>query len=306
MKKSIRFVNFWPGFNPDDNVLMPLFNFVLGKDNYLINQDRKAKVDLEVGSLYGPKFPLGLLSKFVPEDWAKNQKPYKPLVPLNAKSSLLFTAEPYQEPYYDWEHHLGYKFIEDKDKEAYLPLWYLETDLFGQYSVGRHKQLHEIEKLLEPRTVTLETKTNFACSFIGNRQSMRIRTINVLKQFDKVDVYGRSVDNYVEDKVNVAQKYFFQICFENTVFPGYITEKIMHSYISENVPLWMGLATDVDLNKSAFINLLDFNDLVEFQRYVINLYHDKEAILEIIQQPLLKSRPSIDNITKIIRNSLNL
>jgi hypothetical protein len=306
MKKLIRFVNFWPGFNPHDNVLLPLLNFVLGKDNYLIIQDRKVRVDLEVGSLYGPKFPLGLFSGFVPEDWAKNQKPYKSLVPLNAKSSLLFTAEPYQEPYYEWEYHLGYKFIEDKDKEAYFPLWYLETDLFGQYSGGRNKRLHEIEKLLDSRTVNLDTKNNFVCSFIGNRQIMRLRTINLLKEIDKVDVYGRSVDNYVEDKINVARKYFFQICFENTVFPGYITEKIIHSYISENIPLWMGLATDMDLNKLAFINLLDFDNLAEFQRHVNNLFHDKEAMLEIIQQPLLKSRPSLDNITKILRSSLNL
>ena len=306
MKKTIRFVNFWPGFIPSDNVLTPLFNYVLGENDYSIIQDRDVKVDLEVGSLYGPKFPLGKLKRFVPEDWAKNQKPFKPLLPKNAKSSILFTSEPYQNPHYEWEFHLGYKFIEDSDKEAYLPLWYLETDLFGDYSSEKVKNLHKIDDLLKPRSVNLDTKSKFACSFIGNKQIMRLRTINLLNQLDKVDVFGRSVNKYVEDKTNVAREYIFQICFENTIFPNYITEKILHSYISENVPLWMGSATDENLNKKAFINLLDFSNLAEFQNYVKNLSNDKEATLNIIQQPFLKSRPSVGNIARIVRNSLKI
>ena len=305
MKKTIRFVNFWPGFIPNDNVFIPLFNYVLGEKNYSIIQNRDVKVDLEVGSLYGPKFPLGILNRLVPEDWAKNQKPFKPLLPVNAKSSLLFSSEQYQEPHYEWEFHLGYKFIENIDTEAYFPLWYLETDLFGEYSSEKVPQLQKIEVLLQPRTVNLDRKSHFACSFIGNKQAIRLRAINALSQLDKVDVFGRSVNNYVEDKIKVAKEYFFQICFENTVFPGNVTEKVLQAYVSENIPLWMGLATN-DLNQEAFINLLDFKNLVEFQNYVKDLFYDKEAIRNIIQQPFLNSRPEVDNIVRVLGNSLKL
>ena len=306
MLKTIRFVNFWPGFSPEDNILLPLLNFILGPNKYIIIRDRSKKVDLDIGSLYGPKIPLGPLKQIVPEVWAKNHKPYKSLLPSNAISSLLFTSEAYQDPYYEWEYHLGYKFIEKTEREAYLPLWYLETDLFGRYHSAKIKKQIKIDDLLLPRKWDVTKKLKFACSFIGNKQIIRIRSLNLLDKIESVDRYGKSVNNFVSDKFEVGKNYNFQVCFENTIFPGYITEKLLHAYISNNIPLWMGLDTDPDLNKKAYINLVNFENLELFTKHVSNLYKDKSKMQEVIEQPFLINRPKIENIINVLSRSLKL
>lgn len=66
----------------------------------------------------------------------------------------------------------------------------------------------------------------------------------------------------VDDKLDTLRRYSFALCFENTVFPGYITEKIFDCMLAGCVPVYLG-APDVDayIPRSCFIDMRDFRNL---------------------------------------------
>ena len=51
----------------------------------------------------------------------------------------------------------------------------------------------------------------------------------------------------------------FSLALENSAFAGYVTEKIMDSFLARTIPVYWG-APDValDFNRDAFINLADY------------------------------------------------
>ena len=91
------------------------------------------------------------------------------------------------------------------------------------------------------------------------------------------------------------------MCFENDLFPGYITEKLLDAYLCGAVPLYWGdLGNEPHINRRAFINAKDFSSLYDFAKYVGNL---SDVEYEKIQsEPLLNSLPSAEKLIKAIKN----
>lgn len=44
----------------------------------------------------------------------------------------------------------------------------------------------------------------------------------------------------VKDKLDVLSQYSYSVCYENTLEPGYITEKIIHCYLTGTIPMYRG------------------------------------------------------------------
>jgi len=64
-----------------------------------------------------------------------------------------------------------------------------------------------------------------------------------------------------EDKVATLSNYRYAICFENTIFPGYITEKIFDCFYAGCVPIYFGAPDICDyIPKECFIDFRDFSD----------------------------------------------
>lgn len=71
------------------------------------------------------------------------------------------------------------------------------------------------------------------------------------------------------DKVGVLGGYRFSICFENTTFPGYITEKIFDCLVAGTIPVYLG-APDVDayIPRDAFIDFHDFDGYAALENHL--------------------------------------
>lgn len=82
----------------------------------------------------------------------------------------------------------------------------------------------------------------------------------------------------VDDKILIMQKYRFALCFENCVFPGYVTEKIFDCFFSGCIPIYYG-APDISefVPQESFIDFRMFSDLRELERFITEL-PDSEAI----------------------------
>ena len=106
------------------------------------------------------------------------------------------------------------------------------------------------------------------CSFMVSNPnaSTRIEFFKKLSSYKSVDSGGRFLNNIgdpiqtgVENKLNWMRNYKFSITFENSSYPGYTTEKLMHALITDTIPIyWGNPLAGLDFNPKAFINCHDF------------------------------------------------
>ena len=91
------------------------------------------------------------------------------------------------------------------------------------------------------------------------------------------------------------------LSFENDLYPGYVTEKLVEAYVSGTVPLYWGdLGNDSMINRKCFINLKDFSSLADFVDHVNSL--DTEEYREIFEQPFLNNLNSVQSVFDELRH----
>src|SRR3989344_3566493 len=73
----------------------------------------------------------------------------------------------------------------------------------------------------------------------------------------------------VDDKIATLKRYRFALCFENAIFPGYITEKIFDAMFAGCVPVYYG-APDIAeyVDQPSFIDFRRFNSYQELFGYL--------------------------------------
>jgi hypothetical protein len=76
----------------------------------------------------------------------------------------------------------------------------------------------------------------------------------------------------VFEKVSTLSGYRFALCFENTAFPGYVTEKIFDCFASGCIPIYLG-APDIQglVPAGSFIDARDFRDFAAMESFIRDL-----------------------------------
>ena len=123
----------------------------------------------------------------------------------------------------------------------------------------------------------------------------RIEFFNLLSHYKKVDSGGRYLNNInaniedgTEPKLAWMRKYKFSICFENSSYPGYTTEKLMHALISDTIPIYWGNPdAHLDFNQNAFINCHKYKSWDEVIELVREIDNDEKLYQEYLSQPRL-------------------
>jgi hypothetical protein len=131
--------------------------------------------------------------------------------------------------------------------------------------------------------------------------------VNLLNNYKQVDCYGKIHNNQLPDgekyKMDVISNYKFNICFENSVYPGYFTEKLLHSKIAGCIPIYYSdKSYSNDFNTKCCINLIDFENEYDFFEYIKLIDNDTYIYNKIKSEPLFKRTPSLD----MIKNKLIL
>ncbi|KAF0208854.1 MAG: glycosyltransferase family 10 [Actinomycetota bacterium] len=71
------------------------------------------------------------------------------------------------------------------------------------------------------------------------------------------------------DKVDVLGDYRFSLCFENTAFPGYITEKIFDCLVGGTIPVYLGAPDIADyVPPEAYIDFREFGDYPSLESHL--------------------------------------
>jgi hypothetical protein len=117
-----------------------------------------------------------------------------------------------------WDALLSFEEDDDSMKNIYLPFW---ATTLGE-TVEEAEEAQKV--LLRPRNGE-GPKSRFACAVIGNPEPTRMRMIQELKSIGEVSLFGSVFDKPVDNKKEVLQRYTYNVCFENDLYPGYVTEK---------------------------------------------------------------------------------
>jgi hypothetical protein len=186
-------------------------------------------------------------------------------------------------------------------KNCYFPLLYSEIIFSSSDSKSRHgTDYFDPKSLLKPRILSTGLKPKFVCVFINNPEPTRLRAIKELSVFGSVEVYGKLTGRSTDEKFSIARNFRYMLCFENSLFPGYLSEKLLDAYICDTIPLYWGLfGSERHINRKALINAADFLSLESFAQYVGNI--SELQYKEIYTQPLMNSLPNLDHLNRALR-----
>jgi hypothetical protein len=272
--------------------------------NVVIKQDARAQVDLEIVSVFPRRAKIIrtkvtniLMGDNVTGSLTGIERNFSPRVNGSAKRRIWYTGENVRPPI-DLEFN-GFMSFDQRyfgDQNVYFPLWMHDI---GWFDVPRFNQRlgksSHVNELTSGRVPNSESRNGF-CVFVGNPDPVRIRAVDKLSEVMESGLFGSYFRNPVKNKLEVASRYRFMVCFENDLYPGYVTEKIVEAYLSGTIPLYwgdLGSKRDNLFNHKAFLNLNDFETLDEFVSKVLE--SDKNW-LPIFAEPLLSQKPNLDKI----------
>ena len=188
------------------------------------------------------------------------------------------------------------------DAHVYFPQWLMQIGLFGPANLGHLGIETSLEDLVKPRKMgENQMKKKFCCAIFANPHNVRLKAVKSLQP--SIEVFGPYVSKPIKSKFALASKYRFMLSFENDLYPGYVTEKLIEAYVSGTVPLYWGdLGNDSMINRKCFVNLKDFTSMADFVNHVNSM--DAQDYREIFEQPFLNNLNSIKVIFDELRGKL--
>lgn len=245
----VRYADFWPGFVPEKQKWHRLLS------------ERYELVEVEK-----PDYLIdgGLGFRHLNFDCIKILKLGENLVP----------------DFNEFDYAIGYDFLTFGDRYVRIPSYAFYDSYASLYS----RKVPSDEELLNRKF----------CSFVvsnGRGDPIRRKFFDRLAQYKRVDSGGGWMNNVggrVPDKLEFCRGYKFNIAFENSVSPGYTTEKLMQPLSVCSVPIYFGnpLVTE-DFREDCMVLVRDEADIERAIEEIIRLDRDDAAYLAKCKAPSL-------------------
>lgn len=280
---KICFSDFWSPFDPNNN----FFVNILKESFENIQVVNPEDADIMFFSVFGIENTL-----------------YK-----NCKK-IFFTGENQRPNLNRCDYSLTFDFDDYGGKNFRLPLWYLYIDWFNVKTYESPQWLIPESYLYGENEFTKKPKNKFCSIVFGKMVESRLKAIQKISEYKKVDIFGKANQDYVlpdgeKYKLNLISDYKFSLCYENSITPGYHTEKLLHGKIAGNVPIYYGDETvAVDFNSKCFINAVNMSD-EELNETIKQIDSNEKIYKDINSEPLFEKNidlePIVKNLYKILR-----
>lgn len=294
---KIAYRNFWANFSPNYMPQDYFFEFVLSH-GYEIVYDNESP-DLVISSVFGSPIK-------------KNQFKNDPFI-------ISYNCEP------DW---LYPKYLENECDlkigygEGYhrFPLWlsfviWNQTNLNTRYKLQDNPYIGQgchhtpnfgmqvdngldnnplfISNMLERHLKPIPKKHHF-CNFTYSKPiANRVEFFQELSKYKFIQSTGSVLNNTgyrMKSKTKELKAYKFTIAFENSIRPGYVTEKIMEPLAAGSVPIYMGDESVLkDFNSKTFIYANDFSNFGDLIEYVKEVDNNEDLYQSYLKQPIFGS-----------------
>jgi len=149
--------------------------------------------------------------------------------------------------------------------------------------------------------------------FTSHMNGLRSDVVNQLREVAPVHGFGpyfnKAIRHHSESsftKREVLTNYAFNLCPENTIYPGYITEKSFEAYVCGSIPVTVAdiVACSLDFNPESMINL--YEHYPDMACYFSSILHDKQRLVSIASQPLFVKAPVLDPFLNFLNQTLSL
>jgi hypothetical protein len=264
--KPVLKVGFVDYFNPVDE----FFTDILSEDFEVVRDDNN------------PDYLF-----FCDETFGERNKLYDP----NKVKKIFYTGENRRPWGYSAHHAVSFDHL-DSPQFYRLPLYALENWV-NQKKLG-WKNVKDFK-----RTMKADDKEGF-CSFVVRNGGCNERNeiFNILNSYKTVDSGGPLFNNVGgpidQDgfnshvtKTDFIKKRKFHIAYENSMWPGYVTEKILHGFLGESIPIYWGSpCVEMDFNPDAFISRHKFKSTAEMVEFIQLVDTHDSLYNEIMAQPL--------------------
>lgn len=228
------------------------------------------------------------------------------------KKTIMYIGENMRPSYIGYNYSLSFDYDTYGGRNFRLPLWWsrLAWDGFEQKPrrVGAnnhgYEPLIDIGNLTRPRKLDMQQKTKFCALVAGNPEGLRINLFNSISQYKQVDGYGNMFGKALrQSKFDLLPEYKFCLCPENSIYDGYITEKLIDAYAGGTVPIYSGeMELDQDFNEFAFFNYYDIGNMDELVNAIKEWDADDVLYRGTYEEALLNEEPKLDDAIAFVRS----
>ena len=104
------------------------------------------------------------------------------------------------------------------------------------------------------------------------------------------DAFNRRIPDGEKNKLDLISNFKFHICFENSIQPGYYTEKLLHAKAAGNIPIYYADNNiSNDFNTNGFLNLTSYKTIEDMVEHILVIDQDEALYNKIKDEPLFKS-----------------
>jgi hypothetical protein len=154
-------------------------------------------------------------------------------------------------------------------------------------------------QLIRKKVLNSPKRTKFCAAVITNNywtDHFRLEFIEELNKYKNVDMGGKYKNNvgHIKNKIAFLSTYKFSIAMENTEGNGYLSEKIIESFLSGTIPIYYGdYMVDEFINTKSFILVRGKEDMLEKIKYIKKIDNNHKLYEKILRQNIF-----IDNYYK--------
>lgn len=230
-----------------------------------------------------------------------------------AKVVLFHTTE--NARYEPADYTIGFDLGVTDERHFRMPLWWASIDWSGHgvYNVPtpRIRRLVDLKTLMQPLGEGALQRPRKAAFFTTHMLQPRDTIFSELSQAVEIDGYGPYFDRSIQHhnissifKDDILQGYMFNLCPENSMYPGYYTEKVPEAFGSGCIPVtWADQNIAHEFNPDAFINLADFAAMGYREGFKSALCAERMA--RLVSTPLLNKAPDFPGLLRFVQKIID-
>jgi hypothetical protein len=277
-KLRVAFAYFWPGFTPQH--FGAYFPYVIEKYDLVVAPDP----EVVFYSVFSPQFR--------PYADPRHHAPVARLQPGNF-TRVFLTGENFEPDMEGCEFAMSFSALVDHPNHLRLPLWVFENRAWGFGPERLVKRDTDWEKIARE-------KTEF-CNFVYLHEvPYRDAIFRMLSRYKRVDAGGLWLNNMngrtvpmapsrVAGKVEFLRRYKFTLAVENTIWPGYTTEKLVDPMYAASIPIYVGdPQAKLSFDPASYIDFSDFSTMKEMMEFVREVDNNRDLYLEMLAAPFYR------------------
>jgi len=228
---------------------------------------------------------------------------------------LFHTQENVRHDFVDADYSVSFDLGVQSDNHFRLPYWMEMIDWSHEGIQGninpRYGELLALKNLTSPLGDRY-LKRGGSCALLSSHlREPRASLFRALEKVIPIEGFGAHFNKEIKNhhssgflKKNILDRFSFNLCPENGLYPGYYTEKIPEAFNSGCLPItWADENISADFNTKAFINMHPLAS--QGYESVSAVLSDQKILARYAHEPLIQKEISLGSLKNYLRSILH-